>query len=117
MGDEEDLRAAMLAANGFVEHPLLDVIVPIPGTPDGVKPLPDGRYMYVSALLFGAAAIAVDDAQGRTFGGYWRYLHRRSAVEAAVAWDGEGEPAGWYKHPATGRCRPDGDPTRERIDP
>jgi hypothetical protein len=31
------------------------------------------------------------------------------------AWDGVGEPAGWFREPATGRRRPDGDPAREYV--
>lgn len=27
------------------------------------------------------------------------------------------EPAGWHRHPATGRRRPDGDPSKEYINP
>jgi hypothetical protein len=33
-----------------------------------------------------------------------------------VAWDGAGEPAGWMRHPATGRRRPDGDAGREYVE-
>jgi hypothetical protein len=34
---------------------------------------------------------------------------------AALGWDGEGEPEGWYRHPQSGRRRPDGDPTKEFV--
>jgi hypothetical protein len=47
----------------------------------------------------------------------WCYHTRTAAVAAAHVWDGTGEPVGWHRHPTTGRRRPDGDPTREYIDP
>ncbi len=34
-----------------------------------------------------------------------------------VEWEGEGEPTGWFRHPRTGRRRPDGDPEREYVMP
>jgi len=33
------------------------------------------------------------------------------------AWDGEGEPTGWMRHPASGRRRPGGDETKEYVNP
>ena len=42
---------------------------------------------------------------------------RGKAVPAAEAWDPrtQPEPAGWKKHPRTGRYRPDGDPAQETV--
>jgi hypothetical protein len=34
---------------------------------------------------------------------------------AALGWDGKGEPEGWYRHPQSGRRRPDGDPAKEFV--
>jgi hypothetical protein len=31
------------------------------------------------------------------------------------AWDGDGEPDGWSRHPPTGRRRPGGDPDKEYV--
>jgi hypothetical protein len=33
----------------------------------------------------------------------WCYHDEQSALEALEAWDGTNEPAGWHRHPATGR--------------
>jgi len=47
----------------------------------------------------------------------WCYASRQAAEAAFAVWDGvEGEPDGWIKHPASGRCRYDADPRREVID-
>ena len=36
------------------------------------------------------------------------------AIEAAMVWDGTGDPlVGWHREPMTGRRRPGGDPTKE----
>jgi hypothetical protein len=32
-----------------------------------------------------------------------------------TAWDGQGEPAGWFRNPKTGRRRSGGDPKQEWI--
>jgi len=45
----------------------------------------------------------------------WQYQSRDAALVALAAWDGEGEPEGWYRHPATGRRRPGGDPAQEFV--
>jgi len=33
------------------------------------------------------------------------------------AWDGQGEPEGWFRNPSTARRRVDGDPKKEYIAP
>lgn len=38
-----------------------------------------------------------------------------AAVAALIAWNGEGEPSGWMRHPETGRRRPGGDPAGEYV--
>jgi hypothetical protein len=40
-----------------------------------------------------------------------------AAVAALIAWDGKGEPEGWFRHPMSGRRRPDGDASREYTHP
>jgi hypothetical protein len=37
------------------------------------------------------------------------------AVRELNRWDGQGEPQDWFRHPKTGRRRPDGDPSREYV--
>jgi hypothetical protein len=44
-----------------------------------------------------------------------------AAVAAVTYWrehfDDMDEPTGWFREPATGRRRPNGDPDKEYIDP
>ena len=49
----------------------------------------------------------------------WCYPTAIAALHAAELWNGPDgpEPEGWHRHPRTGRRRPDGDPTREHINP
>jgi hypothetical protein len=39
------------------------------------------------------------------------------AVAAMYMWDGEDEPKEWMRHPSSGRRRPDGDPSKEYVNP
>lgn len=41
----------------------------------------------------------------------YSFTDTRAAWRAALGWNGEGDPEGWYRHHQTGRRRPDG--TRE----
>ncbi|MFP4895671.1 hypothetical protein [Paraburkholderia sp. EG304] len=46
------------------------------------------------------------------------YFHSLEAARTAIdAWDGTGEPQGWFRHPQSGRRRPDGDASREYVQP
>ena len=40
---------------------------------------------------------------------------RISTSTALAAWNGSGEPDGWFRNPTDGRRRPDGDPAREYV--
>lgn len=82
-----------------------------------VRRLDDDRFVAVYPLLFTHRVIVgrLDDTWGYTDG--WCYVHAADALTAATAWDGTGEPAGWHRHPDTGRRRPDGDPDREYVNP
>ena len=58
---------------------------------------------------------------GPTGAGYyddgWCYPDQQTAIEAAKAWDGEGDPPeGWIKQVSTGRRRKDGDPDQEYVE-
>jgi hypothetical protein len=78
----------------------------------------DGRRIAVLPLMYTAAVIigpvhnplnAYDDR--------WCYHSVSAAWEAAMRWDGTGEPYGWHRHPDTGRRRPGGDETQEYVEP
>lgn len=102
--DEEQLQrlAERICAENGYSHP---------------KVLPRGRIAVVCRFLT-TDAILLMTADGAELGyeDRWCYVHDR-AFRALQAWNGEGEPQGWHRHPRTGRRRPDGDAKREYINP
>lgn len=84
--------------------------------------LPDGRVLYLMPLLTGNRLGISRDAETCTFEDVWDYprdVDGCSFIDAgwraALGWDGEGEPEGWYRHPQSGRRRPDGTPGSEHV--
>lgn len=75
----------------------------------------DGRVLEVYALTFGRARLGIGPGVNRGYDDEWRYDSLAAAVVAIVTWDPDRdpEPAGWLRHPVSGRYRPDGDPSRE----
>lgn len=67
------------------------------------RPLPNDRYAVILPLMFTHAIIAgrIGDRSG--YDDRWCYENRAAAEVALAAWDGTGEPAGWHRHPASGR--------------
>lgn len=51
--------------------------------------------MFTYAIITGINPYGYEDR--------WCYSSYAKAKEALEAWDGEGEPTGWHRHPATGR--------------
>lgn len=78
-----------------------------------IKLLPGNRwaatfdFIYTSGIIVGF--------MGDTTGYEDRWcFHTHERSEAALgAWDGQGEPTGWHRHPDSGRRRVDGDPQQE----
>ena len=69
-------------------------------------------FMFTWAIIEGAK----DSLAG--YEDRWCYASFQKAVDGLNEWllrGFEGEPAGWHRHPATGRRRPDGDQTQEYI--
>lgn len=75
--------------------------------------LEDGRVIDVLPLLFGAGRLGIIPVGCTEFDDVWDYSSVDAAVVAAFDWDGQGEPEGWYRHPLSGRRRPNGDPALE----
>lgn len=84
-----------------------------------VRQLPDGRAVYLMPHSFGGLRLNIGTPGSLCFDDEWHYQggQWREAWCAALGWDGEGDPEGWYRHPATGRRRPDGDPSKEYFHP
>jgi hypothetical protein len=74
---------------------------------------PNGRNAAITKLMYTCALIADVDMSG--YEDRWCYETYDKAKAALDAWDGEGEPTGWHRHPDTGRRRPDGDASREYV--
>ncbi|MGE4043429.1 MAG: hypothetical protein AB7F35_01155 [Acetobacteraceae bacterium] len=79
------------------------------------KPLPEGMYAAIFPLMFTHAIITglIGDYDG--YEGRWCFHNYAAAKTALDAWNGDGEPSEWHRHPATGRRRPDGDAAREYV--
>jgi hypothetical protein len=79
--------------------------------------MPDGRYACILPMLF-THAIIIGDVRGVGPDDRWCYASLNSAIIWLLEWKKrgfEGEPAGWHRHPATGRRRVNGDPATETI--
>lgn len=67
------------------------------------------RLMYTVAILSECCDYGYEDR--------WCYEDLRAATVALERWSGlpGTEPAGWHRHPATGRRREGGDPSKEYV--
>ena len=82
---------------------------------DNVRYMAVQPFLYTHGIIWGYIADAKYGYEDR-----WCYPQATVAVAAASAWDGNApwtEPQGWIKHVTTGRRRPDGDASKEYIDP
>lgn len=81
------------------------------------RELDDGREITVYPLLFGYAKVCIGPADCTVgFDDSWSYYTSRQAINAAKAWDGNGDPpVGWFRQTSTGRRRVGGDPKQEFI--
>lgn len=82
-----------------------------------VKDLGDGCYAGARHLLFHATLVIGIVGNRFTYEDRYCYANIAMAIAAMHAWDGRGDPIGWHRHPKSGRRRPDGDASREYIDP
>lgn len=80
-----------------------------------IKEAADGRRIAVLPLMYTAAVAIGHPAQLNWYDDRWCYHSVSAAWEAAMRWDGTGEPDGWHRHPDTGRRRPGGDPSKEYV--
>lgn len=76
---------------------------------------PNSRDACILRFVFTYAIIA--DLERWGYGDRWCYDNYEEAKAALDAWDGEGEPQGWHRHPDSGRRRPQGDAAQEYINP
>jgi len=83
-----------------------------------VRELGDGRAVYLRDLLFEGLQIGIGVCGEESCRDVWDYQADRTedAWRAALVWDGEGEPEGWYRHLRTGRRRPGGDASKQHVE-
>jgi len=83
------------------------------------RKLDDGRWLFVMPYSYGQAHFGISMAppleRVGVFADFWIFPNVDSALIALDQWDGIGEPNGWYRHHATARRRPNGDPALEYI--
>jgi hypothetical protein len=80
--------------------------------------LPEGRDACIARIGFNWMIIA--DLTEWGYGDRWCFATKHLALRGLGMWidaDGKGEPQGWHRHPETGRRRPDGDASKEYINP
>jgi len=82
-----------------------------------VKEISPGIYAAVKPLLFHWTMIIgmIGDTSG--YSDRYCFANKPLAENALKLWDGQGEPIGWHRHPASGRRRPDGNVSKEYINP
>lgn len=76
-----------------------------------------GLAVYLRDLLFGALQVGIGRVGDNAYLEVWDYTSdlTEQAWRAALGWDGQGEPEGWYRHARSGRRRPGGDASKEHI--
>lgn len=102
--DELDERWAFWDA-GYATGPIL------------ARRLDETRYVAIVPFLFTWGLIVGPTRCTLGYDDRWCYRTLSLALAAATVWDGTGEPQGWHRHPDSGRRRPDGDPTRQYVNP
>ena len=70
-----------------------------------IRILPGRRYVAIMPLLYTHAIIIGSIGDQLGYADRWCYGGRAAAIAALEAWDGQGEPEGWHRHPGTGRRR------------
>jgi hypothetical protein len=78
--------------------------------------LPNGYEITVWPLMWGKWQLSAGPTGLGVFDTTYHYADRASALAAAEAWDGQGDPLhGWFRHVQTGRRREGGDRARESV--
>ncbi len=63
----------------------------------------DGRWACVAPSVYSCAIIVGRVGNHESFDDRWCYHDHRAACVALDAWNGVGEPQGWYRQSMTGR--------------
>lgn len=110
---DDDARAALLKP-AYTGEPSDAQLIEL-GYMRPIKRLADGRICALMPINSGLIALCVGITPwGHPDSYYYRYGEAGRALDA---WNGEGEPSGWFRHPQSGRRRADGDPAKEYFQP
>lgn len=82
------------------------------------RELHDGRVVHLQAMISGNLRVTLTlDASDCWFDKVYCYHDHDAAWRAALGWNGEGDPEGWYRDPKSGRRRPDNTAESEYVAP
>ena len=70
------------------------------------KSLPDRREVMIIRMVFNWRLVMTADPHGQWYEDVYCFHDPALVLAAFEAWDGETEPAGWAKHPPSGRRGP-----------
>jgi hypothetical protein len=80
------------------------------GTDVVLQPVPQTLWLQPMGANL---RLSLGPTDGVTFNSNYCFADRAAAWQAALSWDGHGDPDGWIRHIESGRRRPEGDPARE----
>lgn len=82
-----------------------------------LRVLPDGRAVWIQRKMFTHAITTGRADNVMSIDTHWCYETKAQALEALERWEpmAQKEPEGWFRHPESGRRRPNGDPAQEHI--
>lgn len=100
---------------------MLQTLVDLYETPEShIRLLDDGTWVMAKRLMFHWMLIRGLQVEPESYYDRYCYQTEVNVLLSLYSYPQEGgdfEPLGWHRHPPTHRRRPDGDPTREYIDP
>lgn len=92
-----------------------------PEAKDDIRDLEDGTWIMARRLMYHWMLIRGNEFESACYFDRWCYATEDLARDALAAFPvnptADYEPEGWHRHPTTCRRRPDGDKSREYIDP
>lgn len=68
-----------------------------------VRPLPGRRWAAIERKMFTHAIATGRVGDHTSVDDFWCYHTEAAALTALAAWDGTGEPGGWFRHTLSGR--------------
>lgn len=78
------------------------------------RTLENGKQLWLYTMMY-TWRLAIGEQEAIGYDDYWCYDRQDVALRQFVIWEPTKtkEPEGWTKHKPSGRCRPDGDASKE----